>query len=118
MTHPTNPTNPLNSAQQIQTVTGLKPQQFADLVRIAQLIDDPANSVAGRVVEVDWASFGVPPAVVDNLKGLGMTYRHASPYVAIEQVWQQLTPETRNWLFENRNDLWRLEEILPALDED
>jgi hypothetical protein len=33
---------------QIQQVTGLKPRHFADLIRVAQLICDPAAGTPGR----------------------------------------------------------------------
>lgn len=107
-----------NESLQIQQVTGLQAKHFADLIRAAQLIFDPAGGISGRSVEVNWQQFGISPSVLDNLQTLGKQYQYASPYVAIASVWAQLTPETRSWLIENKQDLWRLEEIFPALDED
>ncbi len=106
------------AAIQIQTHTGLKPKHFADLVRVAQLVFDPTGGLTGRRVEVDWESFEVPSAVVKNLREIGHRYQYASPYVAIEVLWEQLAPETRSWFMENRNNLGYLEEALPARDED
>jgi hypothetical protein len=103
---------------QIQNITGLKPKHFADLIRIAQLVCDPAGGLTGRVIEVNWEMFGISPGVLENLKALGEKYRYSSPYVAIEKVWEQLTPETRSWFIAHKNLLWRIEEMLPALDED
>ncbi|MGI0485139.1 hypothetical protein ACN4EK_06855 [Pantanalinema rosaneae CENA516] len=107
-----------NESLQIQQVTGLQPKHFADLIRAAQLVFDPAGGVSGRVVEVDWPQFGISSGVLENLRELGRQYQYASPYVAIDVIWSQLTPETRSWLIENKKELWRLEEIFPALDED
>jgi hypothetical protein len=56
--------------------------------------------------------------VTENLKSLGQEYRYASPHVPIEKIWSQLTPESRIWFIENKNELWRFEEAFPALDED
>jgi hypothetical protein len=105
-------------ARQIQQITGLKPQHFADFIRAAQLVFDPAGGLTGRRVEVDWNAFEMSPGVVENLKSLGQRYRYASPHLPVEVVWEQLTPETRSWLIENKNNLWRIEENFPALDED
>jgi hypothetical protein len=105
-------------SRQIQQITGLKPQHFADLIRTAQLVYDPAGGLTGRVVNVDWDFFEMPPGVVENLRMLGQKYRYASPHISIEEIWEQLTPETRSWSIENKNNLWRIEESFPALDED
>lgn len=102
----------------IQQVTGLKPVHFADLIRTAQLIFDPTGGVSGKYMKVDWQSFGIPPAVEDNLKLLGEKYRYASPHLPIEVIWEQLNADTRSWFIENRNTLWQFEEFFPALDED
>lgn len=111
-------TQDTNKSLLIQQTTGLKPLHFADLVRIAQLVVDPARGLSGRLVQVDWQALGIPPAVVENLQALGERYRYASPHMPIEVIWKQLSPETRNWLFEHKKDLWRIEEMFPALDED
>ncbi|NJK49528.1 hypothetical protein HC931_16465 [Candidatus Gracilibacteria bacterium] len=103
---------------EIQKITGLQPKHFADLVRVAQLVDDPAGGLTGRLIQVNWDAFGISPSVVENLKALGEKYRYSSPYVAIAQIWEQLTPETRSWFIAHKNLLWHIEEILPALDED
>ncbi|MFK0734131.1 MAG: hypothetical protein ACFKPT_11575 [Gloeotrichia echinulata GP01] len=107
-----------NDSLQIQQITGLKPNHFADLIRAAQLIFDPAAGLSGRNLTVDWREFGIPLDVADNLRSLGEQYRYASPHLPIDMVWSQLTPETRIWFVENKNQLWKLEEAFPALDED
>lgn len=107
-----------DKARQIQQLTGLKPQHFADLIRAAQLIYDPAAGLSGRVVEVDWQGFEISQSIVENLQSIGQKYRYASPYVPLDIVWEQLTPETRSWFMESKNQLWRFEEIFPPLDED
>lgn len=103
---------------QIQEINKLKPSHFADLIRAAQLIFDPGAGVSGRHRQVNWEEFGIPDYVAENLKSLGQQYRYASPHVPIEKIWSQLTPETRIWFMENKNELWRFEEAFPALDED
>ncbi|AFY46515.1 hypothetical protein Nos7524_0605 [Nostoc sp. PCC 7524] len=103
---------------QIQQLAILKPTHFADLVRAAQLIFDPAGGVSGRYIEVDWEEFGIPDHVVENLRTLGYKYRYASPSIPGNIIWEQLTPETRIWFINNRDELWKFEEIFPALDED
>jgi len=103
---------------QIQQIQELKPKHFADLIRAAQLICDPSGGLSGRNVEVDWQELGIPVEVVENLKSLGEQYRFASPHVPLENIWKQLTPESRSWFMENKDDLWQLEEAFPALDED
>ena len=105
-------------AIQIQETTGLKPKHFADLIRASQLICDPAAGVSGIVVETDWEELGIPLSVAENLKTLGQKYRYSSPHVPMEIVWEQLTAESRQWLIEYKNQLWRIEEAFPALDED
>ncbi|MEB3178183.1 MAG: hypothetical protein VKL59_03960 [Nostocaceae cyanobacterium] len=103
---------------QILAITGLKPQNFADLIRTAQIIFDPAVGLSGRDIKVNWQDFDVPAAVVENLKLLGQRYRYASPYLPIDIIWEQLIPETRSWFIDHQNLLWRFEESFPALDED
>lgn len=49
-----------NQSLPIQQITGLKAHHFADLVRAAQLIFDPAAGLSGRYVKVDWREFGIP----------------------------------------------------------
>ena len=105
-------------SRQILELTGVEPHHFADLVRTAQLVDTPAGGVTGRLIEVDWEVFEISPAVESNLKALGARYRYASPHVTIEVLWEQMLPETRSWLMENRNEMWRIEEVFPAPDED
>lgn len=107
-----------HAALEIQRLTGLQPKHFADLIRTAQLVYDPTSGLSGRLIQVNWNSFGISQTVVEDLRKLGERYRYSSPYVAIEAVWRQISPETRSWFIENRNHLWRLEETFPALDED
>ncbi|MCP6757299.1 MAG: hypothetical protein NHB32_00700 [Fischerella sp. CENA71] len=107
-----------NESLQIQEINKLKPVHFADLIRAAQLIFDPATGVSGIYRKVDWKEFGIPDDVTENLKALGQEYRYASPHVSPEIIWSKLTPATRIWFFENRDDLWQFEEFFPALDED
>ncbi|MBD2776205.1 hypothetical protein [Iningainema tapete] len=103
----------------IEKLNKLKAVHFADLVRAAQLIYDPAKGVSGVHREVDWQDeFGIPNDVAQNLKALGQEYQYASPHVPIEDVWSKLTPQTRIWFFENKDELWKIEEAFPALDED
>jgi len=104
---------------QIQEIGKLKPIHFADLIRAAQLIFDPAAGVSGRSKQVDWQEeFGIPDQVGENLKALGQEYQYASPHVPGEVIWSKLTPETRIWFIENKDELWKIEEAFPALDED
>ncbi|MEA5550731.1 hypothetical protein VB713_07035 [Anabaena cylindrica UHCC 0172] len=107
-----------NKSLEIQDIIGLKAQHFADLIRTAQLVFDPAAGLTGRNVEIDWEDFGIPVDVADNLKELGQEYQYASPHLPPEVVWSKLTTESRIWFIENKNSLWRFEEIFPALDED
>ncbi|MBO3462700.1 hypothetical protein G7B40_002135 [Aetokthonos hydrillicola Thurmond2011] len=108
-----------NQSLPIQEIDKLKPVHFADLIRSAQLVFDPAGGVSGRIKPVNWQEeFGIPADVEKNLKALGEEYRYASPHVPIEVVWSKLTPETRIWFIENKDQLWKLEEAFPALDED
>ncbi len=104
--------------QEIQHITGLRPTHFADLIRVAQLIDDPGGGVSGRTITVHWIDFGIPALVAANLRALGHKYRYESPHVDIDIVWQDLTPETRSWFMAHRSTLWQIEELFPALDED
>ncbi|MEO1094373.1 MAG: hypothetical protein AAFX01_05685 [Cyanobacteria bacterium J06638_28] len=104
--------------QEIQQITGLRPTHFADLVRVAQLIDDPSGGIASRFVSVNWLDFGIPATVADNLRSLGKKYRYESPHIDLDLVWEELTPETRSWLMANKSVLWEIEESFPALDED
>lgn len=103
---------------EIQQITGLKPTNFADLIRVAQLIYDPRGGVASRTVRVNWLDFGIPSRVANNLRSLGKKYQYESPHVPIDLVWDELTPETRSWFIANRSVLWEIEESFPALDED
>jgi len=103
---------------EIQEIIGIKPQYFADLIRTAQLVFDPTAGVAGRNLKIDWAEFGIPANVADNLKIIGQEFQYASPHLPIDIVWSKLTPETRIWFIENKEKLWQFEEIFPALDED
>lgn len=104
--------------REIQRITGLKPTHFADLVRVAQLIYDPSGGVSGKVVPVDWLDFGLSETVAENLRSLGKTYQYESPHVALDKVWDQLTPETRSWFIAHKRILWQIEASFPALDED
>ena len=104
--------------QEIQQITGLRPTHFADLVRVAQIIENPGGGISGRVLQVNWMDFNIPTAVADNLQVLGRKYRYESPHVDLDLVWDELTPETRSWFIAHRSDLWQIEEAFPALDED
>ena len=104
--------------QEIQEITGLRPTHFADLIRVAQLIYDPSGGVASRTVRVNWSEFGIPKEVAANLRSLGKKYQYESPHVAINLVWDELTPETRSWFIAHKSLLWEIEESFPALDED
>lgn len=103
---------------QILDIYGLKPKHFADLIRAVQLIYDPGAGVSGRTVGVDWQKLGIPLDVAENLKSLGKQYQYASPYVPMQNIWEQLTPASRTWFIVNKDELWQLEEAFPALDED
>lgn len=105
-------------SKQIQAITGLNSTQFADLIRTAQLIADPGGGVSGRSMQPDWDMLEVPPGVVKNLEALGKLYQYELPHIAPDEVWSQLTPETRSWVIDNKNMLWQFEELFPALDED
>ncbi|WP_026082650.1 hypothetical protein [Mastigocladopsis repens] len=107
-----------NESLQIQEINNLKPVHFADLIRAAQLICDPAKGVSGIHRAVQWEEFGIPDDVAENLQALGQEYRYASPHVPIEEIWSKLTPQTRIWFIKNKSELWRFEEAFPALDED
>jgi hypothetical protein len=107
-----------NQSGQIQQIASLKPKHFADLIRAAQLIFDPAAGLTGRHVQVNWQDFGIPHDVEQNLKDLGLQYQYASPHIPGDIIWSQLSPETRIWFLNNKDDLWRFEEAFPALDED
>ncbi|MEM1278543.1 MAG: hypothetical protein AAF827_15680 [Cyanobacteria bacterium P01_D01_bin.6] len=104
--------------QEIRQITGLRPTHFADLIRVAQIIDSPGNGIPGRIIQVDWLDFEMPEAVVGNLRALGDKYRYESPHVDIDLVWDDLTPEARSWFMAYRSVLWRIEEAFPAFDED
>jgi len=107
-----------NKAIQIQKITGLTSGHFADLVRLAQLVFDPTGGLPQKVVDVDWEALGISFTVADNLRTIGKKYQYASPYVPVEIIWEQLTPESRSWMIENKRHLWQLEECFPARDED
>ncbi|MBW4643837.1 MAG: hypothetical protein KME23_12755 [Goleter apudmare HA4340-LM2] len=107
-----------NESSSIQQITRLQPKHFADLVRAAQLIFDPSAGLSGRQLIIDWRDFGIPLDVAENLKSLGEEYQYASPHISVDLVWSRLTPETRIWFVGHKDELWRLEEAFPALDED
>jgi hypothetical protein len=107
-----------NESLQIQQISDLKPRHFDDLIRAAQLIFDPAAGISGRYIEVDWQEFGIPFDVEENLKLLGQKYRYDCPNIPGTIIWEQLTPATRNWFLQNKDELWRFEEAFPPLDED
>ena len=102
----------------ISALTQLKPVHFADLIRTAQLVYNPAACASGIDVQVDWQVFGMSPEVEENLRVLGEEYRYHMPNIPPEVIWSKLLPQTRVWFVENRNQLWRFEEYFPALDED
>jgi hypothetical protein len=107
-----------NELLQLEEIGKLKPVHFADLIRAAQLIFDPASCMSGVDMQIDWKEFGVPDEVAENLKVLGQEYRYALPQVPPDVVWSKLTPETRVWFVTNKDELWKFEEYFPALDED
>jgi hypothetical protein len=105
-------------AVEIQSLTGLTSGHFADLIRLTQLIFDPTGGLPHKTLNVDWKAIGIPIGVVKNLRAIGKKYQYASPYIPIDIIWGQLNPESRNWMMENKNNLWKLEEYFPARDED
>ncbi|MGH1395110.1 MAG: hypothetical protein ACRAVC_13950 [Trichormus sp.] len=105
-------------ALNVQQSAMLKPTHFADLIRTAQLVFDPASGVSGRHIEVDWQEFGIPDEVAQNLYLLGQKYRYASPGIPPDIIWEQLTSATRTWFVNNKDELWKFEEAFPPLDED
>ncbi|MGK7878749.1 MAG: hypothetical protein AB4060_01400 [Crocosphaera sp.] len=107
-----------SQGMEIQKLTGLKPRHFADLVRASQLVFDPTGGVFGRRLHVDWSVFGLSANVIDNLRQLGEKYQYSSPYVPMEIIWVQLTPETRSWFIDHKDILWEIEEAYPPIDED
>jgi hypothetical protein len=107
-----------NESLQIEQISDLKPRHFADLIRAAQLIFDPAAGIVGSYIEVDWQEFGIPLDVEENLRLLGQKYRYACPDIPGTIIWEQLTPASRNWFLQNKDELWRFEEAFPPLDED
>ncbi|NJL00609.1 MAG: hypothetical protein HC838_10080 [Spirulinaceae cyanobacterium RM2_2_10] len=107
-----------DKSREIQDITGLSATNFADLVRTAQLISDPGGGVSGKISQPDWEGLEIPPGVVENLKALGSKYQYELPHIEPEIVWEQLTPESRSWVIENKNILWEFEELFPPLDED
>ena len=104
-----------NRAIEIQDLTGLSAGHFADLIRLTQLIFDPTGGLPHKTVDVDWKMLGISKGVANNLWKLGKKYQYTTPY---DVVWEQLTPESRNWMMENKRNLWKLEEYFPARDED
>ncbi len=104
--------------KEIQQITGLNATHFSDLIRVAQLIYDPGGGVSGRVFDVDWLTFGISNDVAQNLRRLGKKYQYDLPNIPIDQIWEQLAPETRSWFMANKSILWQIEESFPALDED
>lgn len=102
----------------IANLSQLKAVHFADLIRTAQLVYNPASCASGIDVQVDWQAFGIPEEVEANLWSLGEEYRYDMPNIPADVIWGKLTPETRIWFVENRNQLWKFEEYFPALDED
>lgn len=107
-----------NKAIEIQSLTGLNSGHFADLIRLAQLIFDPTGGLPHKTLDVDWKTIGIPIGVVNNLRAIGKKYQYASPYIPIDIIWEQLNPESRNWMIENKRSFWKLEEYFPARDED
>lgn len=107
-----------NKAQIPSQFYQLKPVHFADLIRAAQLIFLPSKGISGVYTGIDWEEIGIPDDVLENLKALGEEYQYSSPHVPAEVIWSKLTPETRIWFIDNKDDLWALEEMFPMLDED
>ncbi len=96
----------------------LKPVHFADLIRAAQLIFIPSKGVSGVYTDINWEEIGIPDDVLANLRALGQEYQYSSPHIPPDIIWSKLTPETRVWFVENKDELWTLEELFPMLDED
>lgn len=116
---PASESDPNQSDQSaITDLTKLKPVHFADLIRTAQLVYNPASCASGIDVQVDWQAFGMSLVVEENLRTLGAEYRYEMPNIPPEEIWGKLLPETRIWFVENREQLWKFEEYFPALDED
>ncbi len=107
-----------HSSSQLIPEAGLRASHFADLVRLAQIVYDPSGGLSGRSIVVDWASIGLPEAIVIDLKILGQRYQFASPHISPDVIWEQLTPASRKWFVENRTLLAELEETFLARDED
>ena len=107
-----------DKSREIQAITGLSSTNFADLLRTAQLISDPSGGILGRFPEPDWDSLEIPSGVVKDLKALGKKYQYELPPIAPDLIWEQLTPESRSWIIDNKNTLWQFEELFPPLDED
>ncbi len=103
---------------EIQAITGLSSTHFADLIRTAQLMADPGGGISGRWPQPNWEALGVPCGVVENLRELGHRYQYRLPHISPSIIWDQLTPESRSWVIDNRTNLWQFEELFPALDED
>jgi hypothetical protein len=110
--------NPHHPSAQPIPEAGLRVSYFADLVRLAQMVYDPSGGLSGRSLTVDWQSFGLPEAVVIDLKILGQRYQFSSPHIAPDVIWEQLTPVSRKWFIDNRMALAELEETFLARDED
>ena len=96
----------------------IKEVHFADLIRAAQLIFLPSRGISGVYTDIDWKAIGIPNEVLENLKALGEEYQCSSPHVSPEIIWSRLTPASRVWFLENKDDLWTIEEMFPMLDED
>lgn len=111
-------TQEYDESSKIQQINELTATHYADLIRAAQLIFDPAGGVSGRYLKVDWQDYGIPDDVAANLKALGEKYRYALPNIPGDIIWSQLTPQTRLWFLNNKDELWKFEEMFPPLDED
>jgi hypothetical protein len=103
----------------IEQINKLKAVHFADLIRACQLIYDPARGMSGISRQIDWKDYGIPDDVASNFKALGKEYQYSLPNVPPEVIWSKLSEESRVWFMENKEELWKFEDMyFPALDED
>ncbi|MCU0569774.1 MAG: hypothetical protein MUF49_24770 [Oculatellaceae cyanobacterium Prado106] len=95
----------------------LHPRHFADLVRLSQVIYNPAGGLRGAV-KVDWQEFGISLAIEEDLRSLGQKYWYSVAQIPPDEVWRNLSVESRTWFIDNKNRLWQIEEAFPPGDED
>lgn len=90
---------------ELQRLTGLTQQNFADFVQAAQLLADLAQGLSPWYVRVHLRSPQLSPTVATDLLEIGQRYRRRSPYSNPAEVWRLLSPETRSWFIDHRQDL-------------